>query len=50
MHSLQENKEKVTCLFKHKKLGYIRKYGCGKLRYLTAGIMEEGYSWFYVGS
>lgn len=28
MHELQEHKEKVTSLFKHKKLKYIEKYGC----------------------
>ena len=28
MHGLQENKEQVTCLFKHSKLKYIEIYGC----------------------
>lgn len=28
MHGLQENKEQVTCLFKHSKLKYIAIYGC----------------------
>lgn len=28
MHGLQEQKERVTSLFKHKKLNYIAKYGC----------------------
>ena len=28
MHGLQEQKERVTSLFKHKKLNYITKYGC----------------------
>jgi len=28
MKGLRENKEKVTSLFQHQKLGYIAKYGC----------------------
>ncbi|MDE5589123.1 MAG: transposase [Acetatifactor sp.] len=28
MHRLQEHKERVASLFKHRKLNYIEKYGC----------------------
>ena len=28
MHELQEHNERITSLFKHKKLSYIEIYGC----------------------